>query len=153
MKSKYLLYLCTILRYVSYQQQNIHPFYSKQQDIYLTNKIISNDIKIPRYFFYMLYEDICLSQDAINIFLHLVVYLVVYLYYLGKASMKKKRFLSGIARMRGGGLPMPEFFGPFPRSAFLVNKKGLFLQKFQCIELLTVFQVAYIQYLIQYIQF
>ena len=26
---------------------------------------------------------------------------------------KKKRFLSGIARMMGGGLPMPEFFGPF----------------------------------------
>ena len=25
---------------------------------------------------------------------------------------RKKRFLSGIARMRGGGLPMPEFFGP-----------------------------------------
>ena len=50
----------------------------------------------------------------------------------------KKRFLSGIARIRGGeGLPMPEFFGPLSRSAFLVNKKGLFLQK--CIELLTVF--------------
>ena len=26
--------------------------------------------------------------------------------------MEKKRFLSGIARMMGGGLPMPEFFGP-----------------------------------------
>ena len=26
---------------------------------------------------------------------------------------RKKRFLSGIARMRGGGLPMPGFFGPF----------------------------------------
>ena len=50
---------------------------------------------------------------------------------------RKKRFLSGIARMMGGGLPMPEFFGPLSRSAFLVNKKGLFLQK--CIELLTVF--------------
>ena len=52
---------------------------------------------------------------------------------------RKKRFLSGIARMRGGGLPMPEFFGPISRSAFLVNKKSLFLQKCQCIELLTVF--------------
>ena len=52
---------------------------------------------------------------------------------------EKKRFLSGIARMRGGDLPMPEFFGPFSRSAFLVNKKSLFLQKCQCIELLTVF--------------
>ena len=39
----------------------------------------------------------------------------------------------------GGGLPMPEFFGPLFRSAFLVNKKSLFLQKCQCIELLNVF--------------
>ena len=33
---------------------------------------------------------------------------------LGKTSIKK-RFLSGIARIMGvgGGLPMPEFFGPF----------------------------------------
>ena len=55
-------------------------------------------------------------------------------------NWKKKRFLSGIARTRGGGgLPMPEFFGPLFRSAFLVNKKSLFLQKWQCIELLTVF--------------
>ena len=55
----------------------------------------------------------------------------------------KKRFLSGIALMMcvcvGGGLPMPEFFGPLFRSAFLVNKNSLFLQKCQCIELLTVF--------------
>ena len=60
---------------------------------------------------------------------------------LGKRSTEKKRFLSGIARMMGGwgGLPMPEFFGPLFRSAFLVNKKSLFLQKYQCIELLTVF--------------
>ena len=41
---------------------------------------------------------------------------------------RKKRFLSGIARIRGG-LPMPKFFGPLFRSAFLVNKKSLFLQK------------------------
>ena len=53
---------------------------------------------------------------------------------------RKKRFLSGIARMMGGGgLPIPEFFGPLFRSAFLVNKKSLFLQKCQCIDLLTVF--------------
>ena len=59
---------------------------------------------------------------------------------LGKTSIKKKRFLSGIARMMGvGGLPMPEFFGPLFRSAFLVNKKSLFLQKCQCIELLIGF--------------
>ena len=51
----------------------------------------------------------------------------------------KKSFLSGIARIMGGGLPMPEFFGPLFRSAFLVNKKSLFLQKCQCFELLTVF--------------
>ena len=52
----------------------------------------------------------------------------------------KKRFFSGIARIRGGeGLPMPEFFGPLSISAFLVNKKSLFLQKSQYIELLTVF--------------
>ena len=58
----------------------------------------------------------------------------------GKTSIEKKRFLSGIARiMGGGGLPIPEFFGPLFRSAFLVNKKSLFLQKCQCIELLTVF--------------
>ena len=47
---------------------------------------------------------------------------------------RKKHFLSGIARIRGGGLPMPKFFGPLFRSAFLVNKKSLFLQKCQCIE-------------------
>ena len=52
---------------------------------------------------------------------------------------EKKRFLSGIARMMGGGSTQPEFFGPLFRSAFLVNKKSLFLQKCQFIELLTVF--------------
>ena len=52
---------------------------------------------------------------------------------------EKKRFLSGIAQMRGGGLPMLEFFGPLSRNAFLVNKKSLFLQKCQCFELLTIF--------------
>ena len=36
---------------------------------------------------------------------------------------------------------MPEFFGPLSRSAFLVNKKSLFLQKCQCIELLTFFRL------------
>ena len=55
---------------------------------------------------------------------------------LGKTSTEKKHFLSGMNE-GGGGLPMPEFLDPFSRSAFLVNKKGLFLQK--CIELLTVF--------------
>ena len=52
---------------------------------------------------------------------------------------KKKPFLLGIARMGGGGSTLPEFFGPLSRSAFLVTKKSLFLQKCQCIELLTVF--------------
>ena len=32
---------------------------------------------------------------------------------LGEDINRKKRFLSGIARIRGGGLPMPGFFGPF----------------------------------------
>ena len=50
---------------------------------------------------------------------------------------KKKHFLSDIG---GGGVyPCPNFIGPLSRSAFLVNKKSLFLQKCQCIELLTVF--------------
>ena len=60
---------------------------------------------------------------------------------LGKGPIEKKRFPSGIARIMGGGLPMPEFFGPLSRSAFLVNKKSLFLQKCQCIELLIVFRL------------
>ena len=57
----------------------------------------------------------------------------------GRGQLKKKRFLSGIARIMGGGLPMPEFFGPLFISAFLVIKKSLLLQKCQCIELLSVF--------------
>ena len=61
----------------------------------------------------------------------------------GKISTEKNVFF----------LPMPEFFGPFSISAFLVNKKSLSLQKCQCIELSTVFQVAYIQYIIQEIQY
>ena len=71
-----------------------------------------------------------------------------------REDINENRFLSGIAQMRGGGgLPMPEFFGPFSRSAFLVNNNSLFLQKCQCIELLTVFQVTYLQYIIKYIQY
>ena len=50
--------------------------------------------------------------------------------HLGKTSMKKKTFSFGhCPNEGGGGLPMPEFFGPLFRSAFLVNKKSLFLQK------------------------
>ena len=52
----------------------------------------------------------------------LVVPREVLLYYLGKALMEKKRFLLGIAWMRGGGLPMPELFGPFFKKCILVNK-------------------------------
>ena len=45
---------------------------------------------------------------------------------LGKGSIEKKCFLSDIARIMGeGALPMPEFFGPLFRSAFLVNKKSI----------------------------
>ena len=39
----------------------------------------------------------------------------------------------------GGGSTHARIFGPLSRSAFLVNKKSLFIQKCQCIELLTVF--------------
>ena len=60
--------------------------------------------------------------------------------YIREDIMGKKTISSGhCPNEGGGGLPMPEFFGPFSRSAFLVNKKSLFLQKCQCIELLTVF--------------
>ena len=59
---------------------------------------------------------------------------------LGKGSTEKKTFSFGhCPNDGGGGVPMPEFVGPLFRSAFLVNKKSLFLQKCQCIELLTVF--------------
>ena len=54
-------------------------------------------------------------------------------------NWKKNVFFRALPELWGGGLPMPEFFGPLFRSAFLVNKKSLFLQKCQCIELLTVF--------------
>ena len=39
---------------------------------------------------------------------------------LGKTSMKKKTFSFRHCPNEGGGLPMPEFFGPFSKSAFLV---------------------------------
>ena len=41
----------------------------------------------------------------------------------GRHQWKKKRFLSGIALMRGGGLPMPEFFGPFQEVHFRSIKR------------------------------
>ena len=51
---------------------------------------------------------------------------ILLMVFLREDINRKKRFLSGIARMRGGGvLPRPEFFGPFSRSAFLVNKKSI----------------------------
>ena len=57
----------------------------------------------------------------------------------GRPQLKKNVFFPALPEWWGGGLPMPEFFGPLFRSAFLVNKKSLFLQKCKCIELLTVF--------------
>ena len=54
---------------------------------------------------------------------------------------EKKRFLSGIARMMGGGSTHARIFDPLFRSAFLGNRKSLFLQKCQCIELLAVFRL------------
>ena len=57
--------------------------------------------------------------------------------------MEKKTFSFGrCPNEGGGGLPMPEFFGPLFGSAFLVNEKSLFLQKCQCVELLIVFWVV-----------
>ena len=42
-----------------------------------------------------------------------VVDIIIIIYsLLGKTSFQKTRFLLGIAR-KGGGLPMPDFFGPF----------------------------------------
>ena len=51
----------------------------------------------------------------------------------------KKTFSFGHCPNNGGGSTHARIFGPLFRSAFLVNKKSLFLQKCQCIELLTVF--------------
>ena len=58
-----------------------------------------------------------------------------------EVNLKKNVFFWALPEGGGGGLPMPEFFGPLFISAFLVNKKSLFLQKCQCIELLTVFRL------------
>ena len=64
----------------------------------------------------------------------------LYLLSLGKGSIEKKRFLSGIARIMGGGVyPCPNFLALFLEMHFWLIKKSLFLQKCQCIELLTVF--------------
>ena len=52
---------------------------------------------------------------------------------------KENFFFRALPEWGGGGLPMPKCFGPLFRSAFLVNKQSLFLQKCQCIELLTDF--------------
>ena len=60
---------------------------------------------------------------------------------LGKTSMKKKTFSFGHCPNEGGGSTHARIFGPFSKSAFLVNKKSPFLQKCKCIELLTVFEV------------
>ena len=60
--------------------------------------------------------------------------------YIRESLNGKKTFSFGdCPNEGGGGLPMPEFFGPLSRSSFLVNKKSLFLQICQCIELLNVF--------------
>ena len=61
-----------------------------------------------------------------------------HLYVLGKTSMKKNVFFRASPEW-GAGSTHARIFGPFSRSAFLVNKKSLFLQKCQYIELLTVF--------------
>ena len=82
---------------------------------------------------------VSLLVSASNIFIRIIALREIHSY-LGKGSTEKKTFSFGhCANEGGGGLPMPEFFGPLFRSAFLVNKKSLFLQKCQCIELLTGF--------------
>ena len=50
---------------------------------------------------------------------------------LVKREIKKTFSFGHCPNKGGGGLPMPELFGPLFRSAFLVNKKSLFLQKCQ----------------------
>ena len=40
-------------------------------------------------------------------------------------NRKKNVFFRALPKW-GGGLPMPNFFGPFSRSAFMVSKKSLF---------------------------
>ena len=48
---------------------------------------------------------------------------------LGKGSIeKKKRFLSGIARIRGGGSTHARIFGPLFRSAFWSIKRVYFFK-------------------------
>ena len=57
----------------------------------------------------------------------------------GRPQLKKNVFFQGLQGGGGGGSTHARIFWPSFRSAFLVNKKSLFLQKCQCIELLTVF--------------
>ena len=47
---------------------------------------------------------------------------------LGKTSTEKKSILSGIARMRGGGLPMPEFLALFQEVHFWSIKRVYFFK-------------------------
>ena len=48
---------------------------------------------------------------------------------LGKASMKKKRFLSGIARMRGGGSTRARIFWPFFQEVHFWSIKRVYFFK------------------------
>ena len=61
--------------------------------------------------------------------------------HLGEDINEKKTLSFGHCPNEGGGSTNAQFFWLFSRSAFLVNKKSLFLQKCQCIELLTVFRL------------
>ena len=47
---------------------------------------------------------------------------------LGKTSMEKKRFLSGIARMRGGVYPCPNFLALFQEVHFWSIKRVYFFK-------------------------
>ena len=61
----------------------------------------------------------------------------------GRHQLKKNVFFRALPEWWGGGLPMPEFFGPLFRSAFLVNKKSLFLQTSQELRMLSRSQTVY----------
>ena len=74
---------------------------------------------------------------------------------LGKTSIEKKRFLSGIARIMGGGLPMPKFLALFLEVHFWSIKRVYFFKNanvlnFNCFLgcIYTVYHIVYIVFLV-----
>ena len=87
----------------------------------LTQLWNDNNAKIVLTIFVRPKSDHCLPLPVTNYFLLLRLRdrSRKKIFSLREGFNEKKRFLSGIARLRGGGgLPMPEFFGPLSRSAF-----------------------------------